>query len=463
MVRNRKPLLKRQISFRTASAESVLMTTEFPMKRSIGRPAALFATVATVAGLALSGCASSSSSGAPAGDVEAEDSGATLSLWVRPGNEAVTDAVVDAYNESHENQVEITHVPADQYMTKFAQAAQSGSLPDLLATDVVFMPQIVDTGAVLDLTDLLADSGAAADLAPAHVQASTKDGRVYGVPYVSDTSLYVYNKDLFREAGLDPEKPPTTWDGITDAAEKITALGDGNQGFYVSAGCTGCLAYDVLPLIWAQGGDVINDDGTFDFDNPETQNALAFLRQQYETGGLPDNAKTDTGDGFFAVFASGKVGIDLAGANGVNTSTLGTDPAFEVGLAPIPGPDDGQFATFSGGDTVSISASSKNVNAAWDFIEWLTSPKTSEEVYFSLPAIPPRSDVTAPDALGDQFAVPAQLVKDGKAPASLWYNDVIGSAQGPWLEMIQSVVFNGVDPAEATQTAQQAADAITSR
>jgi len=208
---------------------------------------------------------------------------------------------------------------------------------------------------------------------------------------------------------------------------------------------------------------VINDDGTFDFDNEETQQALAFLRQQYETGGLPDNAKTDTGDGFFAVFASGKVGIDLAGGNGVNTATLGTDPKFDVGLAPIPGPEDGQFATFSGGDAVSISATSKHVNEAWDFVNWLTSPETSEDVYFSLPAIPPRTDVTAPAELGEQFAVPAGLVKDGQAPASLWYNDVIGSAQGPWLEMIQSVVFNGVEPADATSAAQDAADAITSR
>ena len=432
------------------------------MKRS-NRAAALVASAGIFA-LALTGCAGAAAGGpANAGEVTAEDSGATLSLWVRPGNEAVTDAVVEAYNASHENQVEITHVPADQYMTKFAQAAQSGSLPDLLATDVVFMPQIIDTGAVLDLTDLLDESGAAGNLAPAAVQASSADDRVYGVPYVSDTSLYVYNKDLFRQAGLDPEAPPTTWDGITEAAEKITALGDGNQGFYVSAGCTGCLAYDVLPLIWAQGGEPINADGTFNFDTPEVQDALAFLHQQKETGGLPDSAKTDTGDGFFAVFASGKVGIDLAGGNGVNTATLGSDPAFEVGLAPIPGSEDGQFATFSGGDAVSIASGSKNLNEAWDFLNWLTSTETSEDVYFSLPALPPRTDVTAPADLGDQFTVPAELVKEGQAPVSLWYNDVIGSAQGPWLEMIQSAVFNGVDPAEATQTAQEAADAITSR
>ena len=432
------------------------------MKRPTGTHAVAITAAAAITSLLLSGCATGASGTAAAsGDLEAADSGATLTLWVRPGNEAVTDAVVKAYNDTHDNQVEITHVPADQYVTKFAAASQSGSLPDILAADLVFMPQIVQSGAALDLTDLLDDAGALDQLAPAHVQASTADGRVYGVPYVTDTSLYVYNKDLFRQAGLDPENPPTTWDGIAKAAAAITALGDGVKGFYISGGCTGCLAYDFTPTIWAQGTEVVTDDGSFDWDNQATQDALAFMQQMYENGDIPDTAKTDTGDGFFSVFASGKVGIDFAGGNGVNTATLGTDPAFEFGLAPIPGPEDGQFATFSGGDVAAITKTTKHPAEAWDFIQWLTSAETSEDVYYGLPALPPRTDVTAPAELGEQFAVPAELVKEGQTYVSPFYNEVVASAQGPFLEMFQSVVFNGADPAEATKQAQDASDAIT--
>ena len=414
-----------------------------------------------VLSLALSGCAGGAAEPVVATDISAEDSGAALDLWVRPGNEAVTDAVVEAYNQAHDNPVSITHVPADQYMTKFAQAAQTNSLPDLLGTDLVLMPQLAMTGELLDLTDLLAESGAAGNLAPAHIQASTHDDRVYGVPYVADTSLYLDNKDLFREAGLDPETPPTTWDGIQEAAAAVSALGDDISGLYVSAGCTGCMSYTLSPLVWAQGVDIVDREGKFEYDTPEVQAALTFLQELSEAGDIPASAKTDTGEGFFAVFASGKVGINFAGGNGVNTSTIGTDPAFDFGLAPIPGPVEGQFATFSGGDALSVAASSDNANEAWHFIEWLTSVETSEDVYFSLPAIPPRVDTVAPSSLGEQFTVPAELVKDGQTYVSLWYNDVVASAQGPWLEMVQSVMFNGVDPAEATRIAQDAADAIT--
>lgn len=420
----------------------------------------------TLAGLVLSGCvpgATSGGSGSTDEDVviAAEDSGATLTLWVRPGNEAVTDAVVDAYNAAHENTVEITHVPADQYVTKFAQASQTGDLPDILAADLVFMPQVIDTGAAVDLTDLIAESGAAGQLSPSHIQASTVDGRVFGVPYVLDTSLYLYNKTLFEQAGLDPEAPPTTWDGIKDAAAAIDSLGTDYQGAYMPLGCPGCLAYSFTPTVWAQGADVVNADGTFDFTNEELKKSLEFLRDLYEQGSIPESARTDAGEGFFAVFAAGKTGITFAGGNGVNTSTLGTDPAFEFGLAGIPGPDEGQASTFAGGDVASIMSSSSNKNEAWHFLQWLTSQETSTSVYLSLPALPPRIDVTAPDSLGEQFTVPAGLVKSGQTFVTLKYNEVIASAQGPWLALVQAVVFDGVEIDEATEAAQAAADAIT--
>src|SRR5262249_46257310 len=161
-------------------------------------------------------------------------------------------------------------------------------------------------------------------------------------------------------------------------------------------------------------------------------------------------AKTDTGSGFLANFNSGKVGIDFAG--GV-VHDVGQKPKFDYGVAPIPGPSDGQWATFSGGDVAAISKSSHHVDEAWDFIKWLTSKATSQSVYLKIPALPPRTDVTAPASLGESFAKTAELVKKGKTYVSTHYNDVIASAQGPWLEMYQSVVFNGADPASATQSA----------
>lgn len=430
----------------------------------IRRIHAVGAAVAAVAllGIGLTGC----SSGSPAAasttkGIVAKDDGAKLTMWVRAGNQAVTAAVVKAYNQTHKNQVELTQVPAEQYVTKYAQASQEGSLPDLLGSDLVFMPQIVKDGSVIDLTGLLKKSGAYGHLAAAHEESATRDGQVYGVPYDTDTSLYLYNKDLFEQAGLNPNDPPDTWAGIIKDADAITKLGDGDYGAYLSGDSPGSLAYDVTPLIWAQGQQVVKKNGSFDFDNTATQKALGFLQTLYQHGDIPASAKTDSGDGFFSVFASGKIGINFSGANGINTASVGTDPKFAWGLAPIPGPKAGEWATFSGGDTAAITTQSKHQDEAWDFIDWLTSKKTSENVFLKLPSLPPRTDVTIPSSLGDAVTVPAHMLSKGQTYVSTSYNDVIASNQGPWLQMIQSTMFNGESPAKATAAAQKAADQST--
>lgn len=429
------------------------------MKRRTRRIlAAGLATVATT--FALSACSSDSSGSANTNNITAKDDGAKLTLWVRAGNEAVTDTVVKAYNKTHKNQVEITHVPADEYVAKFAAAAQSGSLPDILTSDIVFQAQIIKTGSVLDLTKLLKQSGAYGHLAPSHEEAATSNGQVYGVPYVTDTSLYLYNKNLFKQAGLDPNNPPDTWDGIIKAADAITKLGNGDKGFYISGDSAGSLAYDFTPLIWAQDQQVVKPDGSFGLDNSATQKALAFLQTLDKHGDIPETSKTDTGDGFLSVFSTGKIGICFAGGNGVETNTVGINPKFGFGLAAIPGPKAGQWATFSGGDTAGISKTTKHPDEAWDFIKWLSSLSTSNNVYLKLPAMPPRTDATVPSSLGPQFTVPATLIKKGQVYVSTHYNDVIASNQGPWLQMIQSVVFDGANPVAATKKAQSAADSI---
>lgn len=64
---------------------------------------------------------------------------------------------------------------------------------------------------------------------------ATFENRVYGVPLYADVSALFYNKDLFRRAGLDPDKPPTSLAELRAYADKITALGGGIKGYYLPA------------------------------------------------------------------------------------------------------------------------------------------------------------------------------------------------------------------------------------
>ena len=68
------------------------------------------------------------------------DDGTHLTLWTRVITQARADALIQAYNASHKNQIDVTYVPTDEYQTKIGAAAAANSLPDLFSADVVFMP-----------------------------------------------------------------------------------------------------------------------------------------------------------------------------------------------------------------------------------------------------------------------------------------------------------------------------------
>ena len=79
---------------------------------------------------------------------------------------------------------------------------------------------------------------------------STWQGRLYGVPLYADVSVLFWNKDLFRQAGWT-RTPPTNLTELHDMAAKITALGNGNYGYYLPGNCAGCNIFTFGPLIWA--------------------------------------------------------------------------------------------------------------------------------------------------------------------------------------------------------------------
>ena len=76
---------------------------------------------------------------------------------------------------------------------------------------------------------------------------STYEGRLYGVPLYADVSALFYNKDLFQQAGLDPNKPPTSLAEIREYADKITALGGDVKGYFLPGACAGCNIFTVGP------------------------------------------------------------------------------------------------------------------------------------------------------------------------------------------------------------------------
>src|SRR5690606_29488412 len=204
-------------------------TTRHEMKNHRGtswRRSVATTTLAGLVALGLAACGGSGSGGDDAatggtgsGGVEGVDDGSTLTLWTRAPLEKQAKLLVDAYNASHENQVELTIVPNDDYVAKVGAAAGSGGLPDLFAADIVYVPNWVEQGLFQDVTDRIDQLDFADEINQGHLEAGTYEDAEYVLPFVLDVSVLFYNKELYEQAGLDPEAPPTSLEEFAEQAK----------------------------------------------------------------------------------------------------------------------------------------------------------------------------------------------------------------------------------------------------
>src|SRR5262245_44585868 len=248
------------------------MPTGTGRRRAVGLTAAL-AAVVLIVGACSSGGGKASTSTTP-------DDGTKLTMWVRSATDQFSQRLVDAYNASHKNHVNLTIIPNDNYLTKVGTAAGSNSLPDILASDVVYTPNYTKQGLFQDITAEVNALPFASAIAQSHIKVASLDGKIYAVPHKLDSSVLFYNKDLFTKAGLDPNKPPANFADILADARKITALGGGVTGFDIAGSCGGCGVYTLFPYAWAAGVKVLSDDGTKVDINNDTFKAIFGLYRQ---------------------------------------------------------------------------------------------------------------------------------------------------------------------------------------
>jgi len=381
----------------------------------------------------------------PRAAVAGRGQGERITFWSRDDGQVVTEPVLAAWNESHPNQIEPTFIPSEQFVQKFAAAVAGGEPPDLVAVDLIYMPAFSAAGQMTDLTDLARGLPFFEQLSPPHMRLGTYEDRIYALPYNADGSFLLYNKNLFRDAGLDPEAPPTTWAAISEAAQAITEAGGGNaHGFYFSGACPGCNAFALLPYVWASGGDVLSEDGSqATITDPNVRAMLEFIGGLWSGGQVPEGAQVDTGEDFFNAFTAGTIG--MVGTGAFSIAELKRDfPDLDFGVTPLPGREGGQ-SSFAGGDTIAIPTGSQRVEAAFEFLNWYLSDEVQLEYVAKNNGLPLRVDLVDNEysRQDPRYITVARAMYDGRTPYTLKYNELFNDANGPWLAMIQRAVFDG--------------------
>ena len=372
-----------------------------------------------------------------------------LEMWERSGgNAGMVDALVAAWNAKNpDRKIHLTYIPHTEMVPKIAQAIASGEVPDLMGMDLIYGPQFEAAGQLVDITDLIGSDPALKTASPGHMAVSTYEGRLYGVPLYADVSALFWNKDLFRKAGLDPERPPTSLAEIREYADKITALGGDVKGYFLPGSCAGCNIFTVGPLMWASGATIEPKDANDEpLQGEGVKQVLQWARDLIKAGDVHEDARSENGETFHLRFGSGKVGMMGTGNFNI-TLARQQNATMKFGIALLPGVAAGSSASFIGGDLVVVPKGSKRVADAIKVMKFLLSDEVQVEVYAKALNLTTRSDM-----VDNKYFKAEPLVQDvakaltvGRTPYTLSFFEQINSPQGPWLKMLQRAYYSSDD------------------
>ncbi|WP_394553229.1 ABC transporter substrate-binding protein [Agromyces sp. MMS24-JH15] len=411
------------------------------------RAIALLAAGALAVGLAA--CSSAAEeSGSSLADAGAEgvDDGTTLTLWTRAPLEKQANLLVDAYNESHENQVELTVVPNDDYVAKVGAAAGSNGLPDLFAADIVYVPNWVQQGLFQDITANIDGFDFKDSINQGHLSAGTLDDKEYVLPFVLDLSMLFWNKDLATEAGLDAEAGPKDLAEYAEWAKAIQALNKPDTyGTATGLACGGCLVFTWFPSVWADGEEVLSEDGTESLLASDTaKDVYSTWNDLWNSGAVLPSSKDEAGPTWTAGFTEGKVGLMFYPA------TLLSSTPFDVGVAGIPGPKGGG-STFVGGDGIGISKDSKKAAQAWNFLNWMMSEDAQVQVLAKDNDVVSRSDLADNEysQKDPRLITINEVAGEGDTPVAINFQQAFNAPNSPWLTLVRNAVLEGSDTVDA--------------
>jgi multiple sugar transport system substrate-binding protein len=387
----------------------------------------------------------------------------TMTMWSRAAAAAPAQGMIDLWNSTHEDKIELTVIPDQQVVTKLATAVQAGDVPDLMSFDLIFMPDFMKAGFLVDLTDLLKDDPNQAKVAQAFKDLATYDGKLYGTGFLPDVSILLWNKGLFKQAGLNPEKPPTTLDEVYEYAKKIRALGPDIYGYYLSGNCGGCNIFTQAPSMWGSGAHLLPKNGEdAALEGPGVKEMLTHLHRMWSEGIIPEGAQGDTGANFQAIFETGKIGMQGSG-NFAIAALKANHPEIDFGIAFLPGIKPENASSFVGGDLIAIPVGAKNLDKAKEFVKWVLTDEAQLEGLAAKNTLVARTDLAENDYYKSEprYYTTAKAVGIGQTPWVFRFNDMVNSDSSPWLQMLQTAIFEGkID--EAIETAREQMKTIAS-
>ncbi|HET7559098.1 MAG TPA: sugar ABC transporter substrate-binding protein, partial [Limnochordia bacterium] len=286
------------------------------------------------------------------------------------------------FTKAHGVDVHLTNLSWDDYWDKITTAGAGGVGPDVLVTDGDMGVSWGRSGFMLPLNHYVDAWKDSDSLVPGMFAPDDQNGNIYALPYWLDIRGTVYNKQLFSQAGLDPNTPPQGWTQMENYVKKLTRIQDGvlkQIGLFESWQASdwgqeetyGAYAMQRhTPLFFNQ------DDTKVMFNQPANVETVEFLARLYKIVN-PAVAKNEVQDPFNG-FYDGKVAM-TSGGTWVPSTAYSQDPSWKQNLGFFVGrySPETQPAALTYVNGIGISKFSKDPDLAWSFIQWLMSPDIS--------------------------------------------------------------------------------------
>ncbi len=299
-------------------------------------------------------------------------------------NAEAVNKMVDGFNKSQSKiQVEaVFQGTYDEALAKLKTALPSGGAPALIQVYDIGQRFMIDSGEIVAVQDFIdRDKFDLSDFEPAVLNYYRVPDKLYSMPFNSSSSILYYNKDAFKEVGLDPEKPPRTFEEVTEAARKLTK----KQGSETVRYGFGPSIYGWLFEQWiAVSGGYYADNG-----NGRDARATKVVFNDAKGKAILDWWKAGVSEGIFFnpgidndgaanAFNAGKTAMYVESTARLRGHINATQGKFEVGTGfyprPANAPADG--GNIIGGASLYIlkSRPAAEQEAAWQFIKYVTSP-----------------------------------------------------------------------------------------
>lgn len=351
-------------------------------------------------------------------------------------------------------------------MAKTMTAIKGGNAPDLAVLLSVNIFTLIDNDAIVPIQDLATTAGDKEWLNgfwPAFMLNSSTEGKIWSVPFQRSTGVLYYNRELFKKAGLDPEKPPRTWDEMVAYANKLTQHdAKGNVTRW------GIEIPSTTAAFWLFGGmaiqngiNLMNSDGTrTNFDDPRVIEALQWWVDMSRAHKVMPPGLIEWGT-LRQDFLEQKTAMIWHSTG--NLASVQKGARFDFGVAKLPGKVRQGSPTGGGNFYIFKSTTGEKRDAAYKFVKWMTQPERAAQWCIKTGYVGTSPAAYETKALTDYMASfpPATVGRDQLALAKAEFSTHESERIVKLLnDSIQAALTGKKTPEQALKSAQKKADRI---